>query len=209
MGEVSLQCREAARRGAGPRRASQAVAIASPASERREDDALCSDRCPAVSIAVAGCLSLSASWVCFGGHPFSSCWITPRRAGSHGLGVSRCFRSRCFYFHPLLPPAALGEEGRCQKCPQSPVTDEGAEVWVRTLVKAPRPRVSRDKAERRQPCPRTPLCTVWVLSRFPRLCRTARPRLVFWGLAASRCPLTLSLSSSTLWPGQSAPHSGI
>lgn len=51
-----MQCREAARRGAGY--AIRAVAIASPRSELQEDDALCSDRCQAVSIAVAGCLSL-------------------------------------------------------------------------------------------------------------------------------------------------------
>lgn len=94
MGEVSLQCREAARRGAGC--AVPAVAIACPRSGLQEDDALCSDRCQAVSIAVAGCLSL----LCDECVLESS--LPPRTLGWDGL-FSRCFRLRYFISTPSFP----------------------------------------------------------------------------------------------------------
>lgn len=56
MDEMIPQCRGAAEHSAGDAR--RAVAVASRSSEYQEDDTLRSDFCPAVSIAVAECLSL-------------------------------------------------------------------------------------------------------------------------------------------------------
>lgn len=56
VGEMILQCRGIAGHSVGDAR--RAVNVASRYSEYQEDDTLRSDLCPAVSIAVAECLSL-------------------------------------------------------------------------------------------------------------------------------------------------------